>query len=92
MIHSSKVRVPFPCGEAVWGAATVQQWSFARHNERPQPSFRTALRNLASHGILEEDTPAFTLWILLHGLVSVSCVLPLSSLPRRAPIANASLV
>jgi hypothetical protein len=71
------MQIDFPCDDASWDAADALSWKAAirRVGPSPPPSFRNALRDLAGRGIIAPDLTDMSLWLLLHGLVSVSWTL-----------------
>ncbi|ORY77984.1 fungal-specific transcription factor domain-domain-containing protein [Leucosporidium creatinivorum] len=75
MVHSFAMKIPFPCSDQLWRASTYEQWALRLQYEKPQPSFRDALRDLATNGAIDPATPSFSAWILVHGLVSISWTL-----------------
>ncbi|KAM0746959.1 hypothetical protein T439DRAFT_383596 [Meredithblackwellia eburnea MCA 4105] len=75
MVHSFAMKIPFPCSEMLWAAQDYRHWSLRLGYEKEQPSFRNALRNLSTNGIIDPDISAFNAWILLHGCISVSWTL-----------------
>jgi hypothetical protein len=70
------MEIDFPCGDAIWRASTCAEWTMHLRHASPVPSFRDALRSLAGRGITPEGLSDFGMWILLHGLISISWVWP----------------
>jgi hypothetical protein len=68
------MEIDFPCGDAIWRASTCAEWTMHLRHASPVPSFREALRSLAGRGITPDGLSDFGMWILLHGLISISWV------------------
>ena len=69
------MQIDFPCDDAIWHAPNPAGWNTALRSTTPLPSFRNALRDLAGRGGLAPHLSEISLWVLLHGLISVSWTL-----------------
>jgi hypothetical protein len=69
------MQIDFPCDDATWFALDPFTWKAALQQTIEPPSFRNALRELAGRGVISPDLTEGSLWILLHGLISVSWTL-----------------
>ncbi len=69
------MQIDFPSDDAPWIALDPSSWHFSLLQSRHPPSFRNALRELAGRGVVPENLSEVSLWILLHGLISVSWTL-----------------
>jgi hypothetical protein len=70
------MEIPFPAASSVWNAQEPRAWGSEIHLRTATPlTFRTSLRDLAGRGIVASTLDAQALWILLHGLVSISWTL-----------------
>lgn len=76
LIHCFSMQCELPCANALWDAPDPQTWVFNQaHNPIPGTlSLRNALRDLLGKEVVT-TTEDFGLWILLHGLLSVSWAL-----------------
>ena len=69
------MEIPFPAADSVWAAEDPITW-YDRLASTPQSAtFRNALRELTSRGQIPDKIDSQPLWILLHGLLSVSWTL-----------------
>lgn len=69
------MQIDFPSDDAPWDAPDPTSWHVSLVHSRHPPSFRNALRELAGRGVVPDNLSEISLWILLHGLVSVSWTL-----------------
>lgn len=75
LVHCTSVQLDWPASEDAWNATSPFAWNKAQAAAPTLPSFRNALRDIISRGAVASPTSEFRLWILLHGLVSVSWTL-----------------
>ncbi len=75
IVHFFSVQIDWPCQEDVWDAPEPFAWSAAQRRTAQPVSFRGALHELAARGTVAPGLAATHLWIMLHGLVSVSWTL-----------------
>lgn len=75
LTHCFSMQIPFPSTEAVWTAAQPFEWRTSLLAAGEAPTFRNALRDLAGRGVITPSLNIQSLWILLHGLISVSWTL-----------------
>lgn len=69
------MEIPLPAPNPMWSAAGPKEWHQLVSIPSPTPSFRTSLRELAGRGLVDRSLDHQALWIILHGLVSVSWTL-----------------
>lgn len=69
------MQIDLPCDDAQWAATDQVAWAASTRNATKGPSFRNALRELAGLGVVPVGLSDFAMWILLHGVVSVSWTL-----------------
>ncbi|KAL7422065.1 hypothetical protein Q5752_003840 [Cryptotrichosporon argae] len=75
MVHSFSVHIEYPADEYIWDAADPVAWSRAVAAAPNSPTFRNSLRQIVSRGTIPPNTNEAAMWILLHGLLSVSWTL-----------------
>ncbi|KAH8884065.1 hypothetical protein GQ53DRAFT_731226 [Thozetella sp. PMI_491] len=68
----SDIRLPLPCADVIWDAATATQWERARARTAPPPQFLAALRALLSRRPIPQSYSPFARFVLLHGLLCVT--------------------
>lgn len=74
IVHCFSVQLDWPAAEAAWTAREPYAWNRAQRAATRPPSFRAALRDIIARGAVAHNSE-FGLWILLHGLLSVSSTL-----------------
>lgn len=74
MVHCYYLEVPFPSSDSLWHASSVPSWKTQYDASALGPkemSFRDALRLLVGKGQIVPELNDFSLWIMLHGLISI---------------------
>ncbi|WVQ85772.1 hypothetical protein IAT38_007939 [Cryptococcus sp. DSM 104549] len=72
LTHCFSIQTDFPTTDPVWQATDPITWSQSLHAVPPTPTFRHSLRELIGRGNILSNLTDTSLWILLHGLISVS--------------------
>lgn len=75
LTHCFSIEIAFPSSSASFAAPDPLSWQSALSSSPNLPSFRNALRDLTSRGQIAAELDYQCLWILLHGLISVSWTL-----------------
>jgi hypothetical protein len=71
IVHCFSVQLDWPACDAVWDAREPYDWNRCQRTAPRLPPFRSALKDAVTRGTLP-PVSEFSLWILLHGLLSVS--------------------
>ncbi|BEI82886.1 hypothetical protein CcaverHIS002_0307540 [Cutaneotrichosporon cavernicola] len=71
IVHCFSVKLDWPAGDAVWNAREPYEWSTYQRDAPRLPPFHASLKDVIARGTLPPISE-FSLWILLHGLLSVS--------------------
>jgi len=75
IVHCFTVKIDWPCDDAVWAAEEPFAWSALLKKDVSPPPFRHALRQIAGRGKIAPSMSETHLWILVHGMISVSWTL-----------------
>ncbi|CAK9782713.1 unnamed protein product [Cutaneotrichosporon oleaginosum] len=75
IVHFFSVQIDWPCQDDVWAAPDPFAWSDAQRSTVQPVCFRAALHEIAARGTVAPNLSKTHLWIMLHGLVSVSWTL-----------------
>lgn len=70
-VHCFSVQLDWPAGDAVWNAREPYEWNRCQRAAPRLPAFRNSLKDVITRGAIP-PVSEFALWILLHGLLSVS--------------------
>ncbi|GMK53815.1 hypothetical protein CspeluHIS016_0104010 [Cutaneotrichosporon spelunceum] len=71
IVHCSNLKLDWPAGDAVWNAREPYEWNRYQREAPRLPPFHTSLKCAIARGALP-PVSEFSLWILLHGLLSLS--------------------
>lgn len=74
IVHCFAVHLDWPASDAAWEAREPYEWNRAHRSSPRLPSFRATVRNTIARGAVA-PTSEFGLWIMLHGLLSISSTL-----------------
>lgn len=68
----SDLRLPLPCPDRLWDAATASQWKQEQARPEEMPEFLPTLRAVLARAPLPSTFSPFSRFIILHGLFSLA--------------------